>query len=197
MLHMVGQGEADGGSDDRAEPVFYSFAIVQEALVDVHDLWRRTPRVGHRALTSSWPNEMLQRADAGDYDGRGGDMVAVVPRPLPLTRAEVARRDAVSAWVEHVTGDDNRRIVWAATRQLAAGFSQVSWRKVAFDLRMTGRRGVLSSRYSWSITAICAALNHGDAAKMVASGAKPKAIAAACGMTLAEAHALVRQFKGW
>lgn len=196
MLDMVSQiSAADVGEGAEVEPIFYDFADVQAALVDVVHLWRRSPHVGHSPVKSSWPNEMVQRG-FGDYDARGGDLIAPSPRPVPLSREEVARRDAVSAWVEHVPGDINRRIVWLAVGQLASGRAQVSWRKVQARLRWQRGRGGVERRYSRAIGAICAALNHPDVLAMVRDGEGPKAISAACGLSFADAYALVRRLKG-
>jgi hypothetical protein len=186
----------DAGASDGDAPVLWTFEAVQDTLVAVHDLWRRSPRVGHRALKSSWPNEMLQRIDGGDQDARGVDMVAPAPRPLPLSRAEVAERDRVSAWVEAVPAELNRRIVWLATAQLAGGRASVSWVKVQRRLRIERGRGALADRYTKAIGAIVAALNYPDAVAMVRRGDGPKLLGQALGMTFAEAHALVRQLKG-
>jgi hypothetical protein len=188
---------ADAGASDGDAPVWWTFDAVQAALVDAHDLWRRSPRVGHRPLKSCWPNEMVQRIDGGDHDARGGDMVAPAPRPLPLSRAEVARRDAVSAWVAaYVPGDVNRRVVWLATAQMAGGRASVSWVMVQRRVRLERGRGALARRYERAIGAIVAALNYPDAAAMVVKGHGPKAISEALGLTFAEAHALSRQLKG-
>lgn len=178
-----------------AEPVFYTFAMVEAALIEAHDLWRRSPRVGHRPLKSCWPNEMLQRIDAGDLDGRGGDMVQPELKPLPLSRAEVAQRDSMLAWYEIIPGELNRRIVWRATAQLAAGRAQVDWRQVRHQLRIANGRGS-EGRYSRAIGAICSALNYPDAAAMIERGAGPKAVAEAFGMSFLDAYGLVRQLRG-
>jgi hypothetical protein len=186
------------GCDDEVDaggPVFWSFAMVQTALIEAHDLWRRTPRVGHRPLKSCWPNEMLQRIDGGDHDARGGDMVAPEPRPLPLSRDEVAQRDTVSEWLMFIPGEMNRRIVVLAVAQLAAGRSQVSWRRVQRRLRVERGRGALSRRYDRAIGAICATLNYPQVAAMVAAGDAPKSIAVATGLRFAEAYALVQQLR--
>ena len=190
--HVAGDVGASG-SDGEA-PTFYTFIMVEAALVEAHDLWRRSPRVGHRALKSCWPNEMLQRIDAGDLDARGGDMVAPALRPLPLSRAEVAVRDRVSAWVEYVPSEINRRIVLRATAQLAGGRSQICWRAVRRQLRLDRGRG-FEGRYRRAIGAICAALNYPDVVAMVRSGDGPKAIAAACGLTFGEACRISQQLK--
>lgn len=195
--------EAVERDEAEAAPVVWTFDTVQDALIEAHELWRRSPRVGHRPLKSCWPNEMLQRIDAGDIDARGGDMVAPELRPLPLSRAEVARRDAVSEWLRHIPVEVNRRVVVYACAQLASGYSRVSWAKVLHDIRKAGGasalgdgRGILSRRYERAIGAIVVALNHPDVADMVAKGEGPRAIAAVLGLSFAEAHAMARQLKG-
>jgi hypothetical protein len=195
MFDAVG-GHLAGCEDvtDDADAVFWTFAMVEAALVEAHDLWRRSPRAGHHPLKSCWPNEMLQRIDAGDLDGRGGDMVAPELRPLPLSRAEVAQRDRVSAWLAFIPGEINRRIVVLAVGQLASGRSQVDWRRVRNRLRLANGRGS-EGRYSRAIGAICATLNNPDAAAMIARGAGPKEVAVACELSFLDAYGLVRQLR--
>jgi hypothetical protein len=184
------------GCDVGTPPTLWSFDMVQDALVEVHDLWRRSPRVGHRALKSCWPNEMVQRIDGGDHDARGGDMAAPAPAPLPLSRAEVARRDTVSAWAEHIPAALNRRIMWLATAQLASGRTAVSWVRVQRRLRIERGRGGLARRYDRAVGVIVAALNYPDAVALVRSGSGARAVADALGLSFAEAHALVRRLQG-
>jgi hypothetical protein len=176
-------------------PVFWTFDMVEAALIEAHDLWRRSPRAGHAPLKSCWPNEMLQRIDGGDHDGRGGDMIAPEPRPLPLSRAEVAQRDRVSEWLGLIPGEINRRIVVLAVAQLASGRSQVSWRKVQRRLRIERGRGALARRYDRALGAICAGLNYPEVFAMLADGAGPKAIALATGMPFAQAYALIQRLR--
>lgn len=196
MLDIEGANGTPGcGEQDVQSDVIWTFDAVQEALIEAHDLWRRSPRVGHRALKSCWPNEMLQ-GEGGDYDARGADMVAPAPRALPLSRNEVAVRDRVSEWLGFVPGDINRRIVVLVLGQLASGRSQVSWRRVQRALRIERGRGALSRRYDRAVGAIVAALNYPEAIALVRSGAGAKGVAVALGLSFAEAHALCRQLQG-
>ncbi len=192
---LVGMDVAVDAAAVVGEPVLWSFDMVQDGLVEALDLWRRTPRVGHRALKSSWPNEMLQRIDAGDVDARGGDMIAPVLGPLPLSRAEVARRDAVSAWLEYVPSELNRRIAVLALTQLASGRTQICWRAVRKRLRIERGRGS-EGRYRRAIGTIVVALNYPAAVVMVRGGAGPKAVAGALGLSFAEAHAVCQRLEG-
>ena len=188
------------GHDDGVDaglPMFWTFALVETALIEAHDLWRRSPRAGHRPLKSCWPNEMLQRIDGGDHDARGGDMVAPEPRALPLSRDEVAQRDAVSEWLGFIPGAMNRRIVVLAVGQLASGRTQVSWRRVQRRLRVERGRGVCSERYNAAVHAICTGLNNPQAAAMIKAGNGAKAIAAATGISFADAYAMVRRLRAY
>jgi hypothetical protein len=180
---------------DAGAPIFWSFAMVQAALIEAHDLWRRTPRVGHRPLKSCWPNEMLQRIDGGDHDARGGDMVAPEPRPLPLSRDEVAHRDTVSEWLTFIPGELNRKIVVLATAKLASGRTEIPWMWVQRQLRIGRGRGAVARRYDRAIAAICAALNHPEVVSLLREGKGPKAIASATGMAFAEAYAVWSRLK--
>lgn len=183
---------------DVGEPIFWTFAMVENALIEAHDLWRRSPRVGHRPLKSCWPEFRVHQVGFGEGAAFGvADVDGIVPepRPLPLSRAEVAKRDRVSEWVALVPGEMNRRIVWRATAQLASGRSQVDWRRVRNQLRLINGRGS-EGRYTRAIGAICAALNNPDAAAMIAGGAGPNVVAEALGLTFLDAYGLVRQLRG-
>ncbi|MFN3351320.1 hypothetical protein [Pseudorhodoplanes sp.] len=72
---------------------------VREALIEAVLLWRRTPGDGRWPFASDGPWHLMSRDLQADYDARGGDLGEVVPRPLPLSRAEVAWRDRVTDWM--------------------------------------------------------------------------------------------------
>lgn len=144
----------------------WTYDTVIEALIEAWDLWDRSPPVGHRPVRAHWPEYRSSNAQ-GDYDARGGDMIAPEPRPLPLTRGEVGRRDAISAWLELIPDDMNRKITCLALAQLARGRNQVDWgrvlKKVRASLGKARGKGALQKRFSRSITTICKVLNEGTA----------------------------------
>jgi hypothetical protein len=164
-----------GGQAAPSPKRYWTFAEVEQALIDMLELWRRSPRVGHGSLKSAWP-------DARRFENRAAEIDAMAlpapdPRPLPLTRAEVAFRDRVSLWLELIPLPINRRIVKLAIAQRVAGHSQISWKRIMKDRAIAGRliqpkaRGTkpgekpaaaaLRARYSAAITAICVALEKG------------------------------------
>jgi hypothetical protein len=146
------------GSVDKQPPIFWSFDLVEAELVECAALWRRSPPAGHRPLKSAWPEA---RYEAGDHGKMGGENAAAMPRPLPLSRAEVARRDAVSAWLEAVPDEANRRIVCLAVMALASGQSQIPWSRIIRQMGQTRGKGGLRHRYARAIHAICVAANAG------------------------------------
>ena len=88
-------------------------------LVEAVRLWRRSPGGGRWPFAGDGPWHLTQReGERGDYDARGGDGEAPRPRPLPLSVREVARRDAVTAWLEMIPDDVDRRLVAAVVVQM-------------------------------------------------------------------------------
>lgn len=106
---------------------------LEEAFVQVHDLWRRTPGAGRWPFAGDGPWHLIQ-GEAGDYAGAGQDGVADVAAPrTSLDRAEVAQRDRVTGWLTLLEVEP-RRVVHAATLALFRGEARVPWREVARGL---------------------------------------------------------------
>jgi hypothetical protein len=131
---------------------------VQAALVEAMDLWRRTPAAMKLDVKTSgiWA-QMLQRTDDGDHDGRGADMIEPTPRPLPLSRDEVWRRDAITEWYLDIPKADDRRLVAAAVGYLYRGYQRVPWLKIKHRMGIKFGTDGLRKRYSKAIFAICQA----------------------------------------
>lgn len=139
----------------------WTFNQVEAALVEAVVLWWRSPGSGRGSpWASDGPWElMLRETHVGDYDASGGDREdAPAPRPVPLSRADVARRDAITAWLDYVAERD-RRLVAIAVRQMAStghrspGFLKIKQRYGA-DIG-----GALRKRYNRAIYAIAEKLN--------------------------------------
>lgn len=139
----------------------WTFGLVEAALVEAVVLWWRSPGSGRGSpWASDGPWElMLRETNAGDYDALGADRQdAPAPRAPALSRADVARRDEITAWLEWVAERD-RRLVAIAVRQMAA----TGWRSPGF-LKIKQRYGAdiggaLRKRYNRAIYTIAENLN--------------------------------------
>ena len=84
---------------------YYSFSDVEDGLVEAARLWRRSPGGGRWPFASDGPWHLMTRATrAGSTIDAWRveiDEIALKPEPatLPLTRAQIAARDAASAWL--------------------------------------------------------------------------------------------------
>lgn len=131
---------------------------VQGALVDCLDLWRRTPvSLKLDMKTSGIWSQMLQRIEPGDVDGRGVDMIEPTPRPLPLSRDEVWRRDVITDWYLDIPKPEDRRLVAVAVGYLYRGYQRVPWLKVKHQMGIRFGAEGLRKRYAKAIFAICEA----------------------------------------
>ena len=149
-------------AEGSGEGELWSFAGVEQALIDVVHLWRRSPGGGVWPFASDGPWHLVQ-AQAGDYDARGGDGVSsdVPLRPLPLSLAQVAERDDRSEWISRFVAERDRRLVVMVLVIKAAGRT-VSWLRLRRRfVASIGSHG-LRKRYSRAITCICAGLNSAE-----------------------------------
>lgn len=147
------------GVEGSGDGAFWSFKMVEQAMIDVIYLWRRSPGGGVWPFASDGPWHLVQ-AQAGDYDARGGDGVSsdVPLRPLPLRLDEVAVRDARSEWISRFVAERDRRLVVMVLVLKAAG-QTVSWLRLRRRFGdQVGSHG-LRKRYSRAITCICTGLN--------------------------------------
>lgn len=147
---------------------WWSFDLVREALVEATVLWRRSPGSGRWPFASDGPWHLMSReTQAGDYDARGGLDVSSDPllRPLPLSREEVARRDAVSEWLMLVPSPDDRRLLAACLEFHARGYTQLPWERVMRVLGVRRGKDGLQKRYRASLRAIAEGLNTAEIRK--------------------------------
>jgi hypothetical protein len=135
------------------ERTFWTFDAVQDAMVEAVDLWRRSPGGGRWPFAGDGPWQWVRSLEWGDY----ADADAV-PRAAPLTRAEVATRDAVSGWLAWVPERD-RKLVVLAIGQLSRGHARVSWMRLKVELGVPFGADGLRRRYGRALTGICGQLN--------------------------------------
>ena len=156
------EGEYGGRVEGEASSYgrVYSFQEVQERLVDALLCWRRMPdrERGWQWIKAYWP-EMRRHNHFGDY----ADTEAV-PRPLPLSREQIAEMEEASEWMRFVPERD-RQLVALALLQLARGVKQISWKAIRRAMNAdVGTRG-LGMRYSRALTAIARALSKTEVAR--------------------------------
>jgi len=154
---------------------FWTFETVEERLVEAMLLWKRSPGGGHWPFAGDGPWSLITRetrASAGDLammdlwrieqDERklgGGE------RALPLTRADVARRDEASEWLAHVPERD-RALVVLALGWLAKGEARVPWMRLKAALGVKFGANGLRMRYERAIAGVAMALNGGKRADL-------------------------------
>ena len=147
---------------------WWTFDLVREALVEASVLWRRSPGGGHWPFASDGPWHLMSRdANAGDYDARGGFDTSsdVSVRPLPLSREEVDRRDAVSEWMMLIPAAADRRLLAVCLIFHAQGYTQLPWAKIMPFMGVTLGKDGLAKRYRAALRAIAEGLNDAEIRK--------------------------------
>lgn len=136
-------------------------AEVEEALVECHELWRRSPGGGRWPFAGDAPWHLMQRsAHEGDYGGDGQDAVSASERPRPpLDAEEVAQRDRATAWLQLLPDEDDRRLVWLATAALHRGEGRVPWLAIKRWMRWERTPDALVHRYRKALAAIACHIN--------------------------------------
>lgn len=146
---------SDGGSpaDDAG---FMTFEAVLERLVDaMRHWWRSHDSDGRFSLggrvSAIWRQTLSEPAFI--------DIQEAALRPLPLSRADIARMTEASEWLAYI-GERDRKLVTLALVKLAAGAKQVPWNDLWLKLGR-GRPGPdgLRWRFNQAITAIANRLN--------------------------------------
>ena len=132
--------------------VFWGFADVEERLVEAALLWQRSPGGGRWPFAGDAPWHLADR----DLYGPDVDKDAPI-RPLPLIRAEIAKRDEASAWLVYVP-DNNRRLTALVVVEKARNNGRVSWHRIRRTMKIPYGNEGLRRRYERSITAIAKAL---------------------------------------
>jgi len=158
-----------GGSigDGRKDDGFWTFADVEARLIGAVELWRRSPGGGRSPFAGDAPWELAFRDAPGPGSAYSWDVIkeeaeAAARRRVPLSRAEVAERDAASALIL-LAPERDRRLVVVTVAAKASG-RRVRWSEIRRALGPQGRPGGtglrgLGMRYSRAVTAIARALN--------------------------------------
>jgi hypothetical protein len=151
---------------------YYSLTDVEEAMVEAARLWRRSPGGGRWPFASDGPWHLMTRAtragSAIDAWRVEIDEIALKPdpAPLPLTRAEIARRDEASAWLLLIAGEDDRRLVAMGLMMKARTGKRIDWvRMVAMVGGLTGVPATtdgLRKRYNRALGAVARVLSSGE-----------------------------------
>ena len=141
-----------------------TFDEVERAMVEAIELWRRSPGSGRG---SPWAADAPW--DLGDQPLYGPDVDKDVPlRPAPLTRAEVAVRDAVSGWLELVP-EQHRRLVSLAVNQMARkGYKSPGFKELLRPMGMERGAEGLRKRYNRALYGIARHLNCNATARKAA-----------------------------
>lgn len=151
----VGSGATNGP--------FWTFEAVQERLVEAMTLWWRMPdrERGWMTIRAFWP-EIMRHGHFGDGDGmvNHADHDAR-PRPLPLTRDQVAEMEEASEWLRFIP-DRDRKLVALALLHLARGEKRVPWMELRAPLGVQFGADGLRKRYSRAISSIAQALNRAE-----------------------------------
>jgi hypothetical protein len=149
--------------------VRFSWQDVEDRLVEATENWRRSPDADARfslggRISSIWRQAWTDRIGMALIEQL--DLPAPdEPKPLPLSRSDVARMTEASEWMRFVPEAD-RRLVIMALSYLARGRSVVPW-LVIWKKLGRGKPGPdgLRMRYSRALTAVCKALNSGGTAE--------------------------------
>jgi hypothetical protein len=160
---------------------FWTFASVEERLIDAMRLWWRTPGGGRWPFASDAPWELMTRKtriEEGGFKGREHQLRMQaedaeeakrwegVERKGPLTRDEVALRDETTEWLRWCSPQD-RKVVVLVLKQRAAGMKRIDWPRVKREIGSAavdgiGNKGVYR-RYSRSVSGIARRLNGPEA----------------------------------
>lgn len=136
-------------------------AEVEAALIDCHELWRRSPGGGRWPFAGDAPWHLMQREVlAGDYSGDGQDAVSSSTRPRPpLDAEEVDARDRMTAWLQLVEDETDRRLLWLATAALWRGEGRVPWSAIKGWMKWERSPDALVHRYRKALAVIACRVN--------------------------------------
>ncbi len=163
--------------EEKMEESFWTFAAVEERLIEAMRLWKRSPGGGKWPFASDAPWQWITRKARiveGGFKGRelqlrmqqedAEEAKAMEGRDRrgALTREEVALRDETSEWLTWIA-PDARKVVAAAIAQRADGRDSIDWARVKRELAgdplaAIGNKGVYR-RYTRAIQAIARRLN--------------------------------------
>lgn len=168
-------GRVEDEASNPGRDLLWTPDAVKDRLVDALWLWRRSPGGGKWPFASDAPWHLITRAtriECGGFKGRELQLRkqdedaeeakrwAGLDRRGALTRDEVSRRDEATEWLTLVD-EDARKVLIAGIVQLAAGRSNIDWRRVKASIGVEiGNKGVYR-RYTRAIAAIANGVNAG------------------------------------
>ena len=143
-----------------------TFAEVEEQLIEAFRLWLRSPGGGKWPFAGDGPWHLVRDDGSAQaaWDERVNEhkMGAERPRPLPLSRDEVGRRDRVSEWIRFAPERD-RKLVSLVVEWKARTGKDPKWARIRLQLIKAGEPAIsargIGMRYSRAITAIARALD--------------------------------------
>jgi hypothetical protein len=150
--------ELPGAGVPRPSGLPLTVAALEDRLVAVHGLWRRTPGDGPSPFARDIPAHLILR-EVGDIVGEYSEtlltnqsgkellvrkVVSRAPRAA-LSTAEVGERGLVTGWLGLVADPLDRKLVWLATAHLARGEDAPAWGEIK---RVVGA-AVTPQRLGW------------------------------------------------
>ncbi len=145
-------------------PEGWTYAVVEERLVEAMQLWRRSPDRERAWLSvrAIWP-EITREWALGDYDARGylGTSSDVPLKPLPIARAEMARMEEAGTWIGRFVPERDRRLVCVALG-FKASDRRVPWLRLRQMMGVSFGAAGLSRRYERAIAAVVRGLDRAE-----------------------------------
>ena len=149
-------------------------SALQERLVAVHALWRRTPGDGPSPFARDIPAHLIVRdRNAGDILGEYSETLLVnqsgkellvrkvderAPRAA-LSIADVAERERVTGWLALLPDTLDRRLVWFATAHLARGEDAPVWGEIKRAVGAAVTPRTLGWRYAKALAVVLCRLH--------------------------------------
>lgn len=141
--------------------MFWAWQDVEDRLVEAMGHWWRSHdrdarfSLGGR-ISSIWRQAWTDRETMALIEQV--DLPREALKPLPLSRADMARMQEASEWLRFVPEADRRLVVLALTKK-AAGHSRIPWMNLKRALRVRFGADGLRKRYSRGIATIANSLN--------------------------------------
>jgi hypothetical protein len=156
----AGRVQAEASEPGRVKS-FWTFDDVETRLAEAMRLWWQAPdrERGWQHVKAMWP-EIQRHGWRVDVDGEFDERPAIEePRPLPLTRDQVAEMIEASEWLAHAPERD-RKLVAIVLVYHAKGAREVPWKRI-WERLGRGKPGPdgLRKRYSRAIAAIAKVLS--------------------------------------
>lgn len=185
MTYEAGEaGRVKLDASDFGTDGFWTFAAVEERLIEAMRLWWRSPGGGRWPFAADAPWHLMTRKTRiaeGGFKGRDLQLRMQAEdaeeakrmegrgRRGALSREEVAERDQAGEWLAWVPARD-RRLVVAVLGRRAAGVKRIEWARIRAELGASGAVGAdgpdgvpehkgLYRRYTRAIAGIAARLN--------------------------------------